>query len=173
MIDAKDSRLVEYLREMTVEHLRRGEVAPERLRELKGFSAAFPQAGDKLVCLRNNHDRGLLNGSIWFVVSVNDVTEDKIEMTIRSEDDPPQTLEVTSWSHAFFGQETDLPWFERKDAEEFDYGYVLTCHKSQGSQFKNVVLFDESYIARAHRARWLYTGITRAEHSVKVVRMAS
>ena len=29
--------------------------------------------------------------------------------------------------------------------DEFDYGYVLTVHKSQGSQWNDVVLFDESF----------------------------
>jgi exodeoxyribonuclease-5 len=37
----------------------------QRLRELKGFGAAYPQAGDKLVCLRNDPSKGLLNGSLW------------------------------------------------------------------------------------------------------------
>src|SRR5690606_32587594 len=36
----------------------------QRLRELKGFNADFPQAGDKLVCLRNDQAKGLLNGSL-------------------------------------------------------------------------------------------------------------
>ena len=30
----------------------------QRLRELKGFNASYPQAGDKLVCLRNDHGQG-------------------------------------------------------------------------------------------------------------------
>ena len=36
----------------------------QRLRELKGFTQAYPQAGDKLVCLRNDPSKGLLNGSL-------------------------------------------------------------------------------------------------------------
>ena len=46
--------------------------------------------------------------------------------------------------------------------DEFDYGYALTVHKAQGSQWDRVVLFDESYAFREHRGRWLYTGLTRA-----------
>jgi len=41
----------------------------QRLRELKGFSADYPQSGDKLVCLRNDPAKGLLNGSLWQVMS--------------------------------------------------------------------------------------------------------
>ncbi len=41
----------------------------ERLRELKNFNGPLPQAGDKLVCLRNDTAKGLLNGSLWQVTS--------------------------------------------------------------------------------------------------------
>ena len=41
-----------------------------RLRQLKGFTDVLPEAGDKLVCLRNNTEKGLLNGSLWSVSSV-------------------------------------------------------------------------------------------------------
>ena len=50
----------------------------------------------------------------------------------------------------------------RRDSDEFTYGYALTVHKSQGSQWDDVVLFDESGAFREHRQRWLYTGLTRA-----------
>jgi exodeoxyribonuclease-5 len=38
---------------------------------------------------------------------------------------------------------------------------VLTV-QSQGSQWDDVVLFDESFAFRDSRARWLYMGITQA-----------
>ena len=44
----------------------------------------------------------------------------------------------------------------------FDLGYVLTMHKAQGSQWDDVVLFDESGAFADNRDRWLYTGVTRA-----------
>jgi exodeoxyribonuclease-5 len=57
----------------------------------------------------------------------------------------------------------------RPSRPEFDYGYVLTVHKSQGSQWDDVVLFDESFAFQDSRARWLYTGITRAAKRLSVV----
>src|SRR6478609_5331682 len=39
----------------------------KRLRELFGFSGTLPEAGDKLVCLKNDRKKGLLNGGIWTV----------------------------------------------------------------------------------------------------------
>ncbi len=41
-----------------------------RVRELLGHRGPLPVRGDKLVCLRNDHQRGLLNGEIWFVEAV-------------------------------------------------------------------------------------------------------
>ena len=46
---------------------------------------------------------------------------------------------------------------------EFDYGYAITVHKSQGSEFDKIILFNE-YLGkdRENYLRWLYTGVTRA-----------
>ena len=45
----------------------------------------------------------------------------------------------------FAGKIEELDWQLRKKHDEFDYGYVLTVHKAQGSQWDDVVLFDESF----------------------------
>ena len=44
----------------------------------------------------------------------------------------------------FTGGIEQFDWPQRKPYDEFDYGYVLTVHKAQGSQWDDVVLFDES-----------------------------
>ena len=48
-------------------------------------------------------------------------------------------------------------------------GPVLAGHKAQGSQWDNVVPFDESACFREDRRRWLYTGLTRAAQEITVV----
>jgi exodeoxyribonuclease-5 len=59
-----------------------------RLRELKGFTQAIPQAGDKLVCLRNDPSKALLNGSLWQVMtSSKETVKPGINLMIRPEDD--------------------------------------------------------------------------------------
>ena len=54
---------------------------------------------------------------------------------------------------------------------EFDYGYAITAHKSQGSEYNKVLVFEESfpYVEEEHM-RWLYTAITRAKSRLVVVR---
>ena len=39
----------------------------QRMRELLGHDGTFPEPGDKLVCLKNDRKKGLLNGSLWTV----------------------------------------------------------------------------------------------------------
>lgn len=147
-----------------------------RMRGLKQMGPGdYPVIGDKLVCLRNNHEKGLLNGAIWWVDGVGAITEDRVYMTVTAESDldgtPGTELEVEAHTHYFEGREETLPWWERKEAEEFDYGYAMTVHKAQGSQWDNVLLFDEAWCFRQDRDRWLYTGITRAAEELTVVKM--
>lgn len=143
----------------------------KRLRALLGFqSEGQPEPDDKLVCLRNNNDLGLLNGSLWRVEEVGHVGSETCHMTVRPEEGGSEQ-ELEAHMHYFQGRADKLGWWEKKDAQEFDYGYALTCHKAQGSQWDNVMVFDESWVFRQDRHRWLYTAITRAAERVTVVRM--
>jgi len=147
-----------------------------RMRQLKAIASNdYPVVGDKLVCLRNNHEKGLLNGALWYVEGVGAITEDRVYMTVEAESDlegnPGTLLEVEAHTHYFEGRDEALPWWERKEAEEFDYGYAMTVHKAQGSQWDNVMLFDEAWCFRQDRNRWLYTGITRAAEELTVIKM--
>ncbi|TKT80096.1 ATP-dependent RecD-like DNA helicase [Aquamicrobium sp. LC103] len=145
----------------------------QRLRELKGFDAAYPQAGDKLVCLRNDPAKGLLNGSLWKVMtSSRETVKPGINLLVSPEEDDPDRgiAKIKLLKAAFEDPEADIPWQTKKRFDDFDYGYALTVHKAQGSQWDNVVLFDESYAFKDTRQRWLYTAITRAAQKLTVVR---
>lgn len=54
---------------------------------------------------------------------------------------------------------------------EFDFGYCLTVHKAQGSEWGNVMLFEETsgYWDDEYRRRWLYTAITRSNSNLLVI----
>lgn len=130
----------------------------------------YPIPGDRVVCLRNNHEIGLLNGALWNVVDAGQPTDSMIGLRIVPEEGGEQQF-VVSHTHYFEKRGDQLPWYQKKDAQEFDYGYALTVHKSQGSQWDNVLLFDESAAFREYRSKWLYTAITRAAKRITVVRM--
>lgn len=145
----------------------------QRLRELKGFDADYPQAGDKLVCLRNDPAKGLLNGSQWKVMtSSKETVKPGINLLVSPEEDDPDrgVSKIKLLKAAFEDPETEIPWQTKKRFDDFDYGYALTVHKAQGSQWDEVVLFDESYAFRDTRQRWLYTAITRAAERLTIVR---
>jgi exodeoxyribonuclease V len=142
-----------------------------RIRELLGLLDPMPSAGEKLVCLRNDKSKGLLNGSTWLVDGLRQPRGDFIRMDVRPEEDGRRkTVEVQVLRAFFEGGEEALPYSIRRDSDEFTYGYALTVHKSQGSQWDDIVLFDESFAFRENRARWLYTGLTRAAQKILVVR---
>lgn len=52
----------------------------------------------------------------------------------------------------------------------FEFAYAITCHKSQGSEFDFVIVFDESWAFSEERNRWLYTAITRAKEKLLIIR---
>jgi exodeoxyribonuclease-5 len=68
----------------------------------------------------------------------------------------------------FEGVKTGLPPGQ-KAITWFDFGYALTVHKAQGSEWSNVILIDE-YRRREERKEWLYTGITRAANQITIIR---
>ena len=147
-----------------------------RLRERLGREEGLPVAGDKLVCLRNNRRKALFNGGLWVVKErAAGKSGSVITMRITPEADVSgaalgvKAVKVSVRRECFLGGIEDYDWQQRKKYDEFDYGYVLTVHKSQGSQWDDVVLFDESFAFPDSRERWLYTGITRAAKRLSIV----
>ena len=136
----------------------------------RGFADALPMTGDKLVCLRNNRRKGLFNGGLWVVTEKPKTRRQIIRMRLRPDEDlGDRHLKVSVRPECFTGGIEELAWLERKNFDEFDFGYVLTVHKAQGSQWDDVVLFDESFAFPDSRARWLYTGVTRAAKRLTLV----
>jgi ATP-dependent exoDNAse (exonuclease V) alpha subunit len=141
-----------------------------RLRERRGFDDPLPLAGDKLVCLRNNRRKGLLNGSLWLIKERPRPRRQILRMHLTSDESiSDRIVKVSVRPECFNGTVETLEWPQRKKYDEFDFGYVLTVHKAQGSQWDDVVLFDESFAFQESRERWLYTGVTRAAKKLTLV----
>ena len=141
-----------------------------RIRQKQHIEERLPVAGDKLVCLRNNRKKGLFNGGLWRVKSRAQSKSKIVTMRVSPDEDfGHKVTKVSVRGECFEGGIEAIPWEQRKPYDEFDFGYVLTVHKSQGSQWDDVVLFDESFAFQDSRARWLYTGITRAAKRLSVV----
>jgi len=142
----------------------------QRMRERRGFPEPLPMQGDKLVCLRNNKSKGLLNGGLWLVHERPRLRRKILNLRLTPEDDPKaDQLKVRARCECFTGGLEEIAWDDRKRYQEFDFGYVLTVHKAQGSQWDDVALFDESFAFAESRERWLYTGVTRAAKRLTLV----
>ena len=52
----------------------------------------------------------------------------------------------------------------KSNYNQIDYAYAISVHKSQGSQYQQVLLWDDLFGVNNHQHcnRWLYTAITRA-----------
>lgn len=146
-----------------------------RIREMKGLvdlcDDIAPVPGDRLVCLRNNRDKGLLNGGLWEVQTCEAGPRGaSFKMRVQSLDEPDAApLDVETLREFFSGTEKDVHWTRRRDYDEFTFGWALTVHKAQGSQYDDVIVFDESRVFREDADKWLYTAVTRAAENVTVV----
>lgn len=144
-----------------------------RMRELLGFQGSpFPLAGEKLVCLRNDRELGLLNGTIHTSLTDSEELGGYVNLRIRPEDYPDaDPVLVPAHPEHFNGDPEQIGYWDRRNAQEFTFGYALTCHKAQGSQWGNVLIIDESRVFRQREVqqKWLYTAITRAQDRVTVV----
>ena len=144
-----------------------------RARAALGLSGDLPVKGDKLCCWRNNHPEGLLNGSLWRVLEATKGSNPfNMTLHLRSEDDGISERLCLAHTRPFLEPDPyeRWDWQQRLASNEFDYGYALTVHKAQGSQWDRVILVDESWCFRQHKQNWLYTGVTRAANQLTVIR---
>lgn len=143
-----------------------------QLRGLLGYETEFPEPGDKLVCLRNDKTLGIFNGGLFAVTEVlhKKCDRDHIALEVQSDDFPHRgAIEVKVRRECFTGGLDDLPRDDLRGTQQFDFGYALTVHKSQGSQWPEVIIYDESGVFREEANRWKYTALTRAQERLTVV----
>lgn len=151
------------------------------IRDRLGIKSLLPAIGDKLVCLKNNHELGLLNGVQARAVAPAIVDKDdehgalKLSVamdgfTHESLDVAPYPFREEDFDSAYWSKEYGLLMSEARHLEHFDYGYALTVHKAQGSQWDQVLVWDDGFAKRSpgDRRKWMYTAITRASHSLTI-----
>jgi exodeoxyribonuclease V alpha subunit len=101
---------------------------------------------DKVMQLRNNYDKGVFNGDLGRIVSI-DREQGKIRVDF---DDRPVEYEADEW-------------------DEISLAYATSIHKSQGSEYPVVILpLHSSHYMMLYRSI-LYTAVTRGKKLVIVV----
>ena len=130
-----------------------------------GHSTPYPQAGEKVVAVFNDKKRGIMNGELY-TVKRSELTRSGSVTRMDIEDPYGRVItNVDAWTRGFAGRsETD---FLDDQFGKFWWGYAITCHQSQGSEWKQIVVCDD-WPGDGHD-RWLYTAITRASHHCDLV----
>lgn len=138
---------------------------------------------DTLICLKNtyNEESSIFNGMRGLVKETTKMDSHKILANIHFIDDQ-LGMEGSLCLHQFnqpkpFDDISELKafGFRPKDWESagllFDFGYALTCHKSQGSTFQNILVHMErnSLVNDDMYRRWVYTAITRSADKLIMV----
>ncbi len=127
------------------------------IREALGFKELV-EIGEKLICLKNNKVHNIFNGQQVVVASIGAETKNRITLEVITDDD--RSIYLPCWKPQF-GQNA-IDDFSQLDVALMDYGYCLTAHKSQGSEWPTVLALEE--IANVWDAkRWRYTVATRAK----------
>lgn len=164
------------------------------LRGLQGLAGPTPVPGDRIIGLANSVEADIFNGQQFTVLSILDnqpLPEHADRIRLLVEDDAGHRRPLTTWLAGFTGIEGEKQAKRegRGSVAACTFGQAITCHKSQGSQWGNVLVVDESWIfarAEAQEAqrtghpdpataghvagqRWLYTSITRAAERVVVI----
>jgi exodeoxyribonuclease-5 len=154
----------------------------EGVRNMMGYKSSGPCAGEPLlVCKNSRNTPSLINGlPVLCVEDVGDLTPGIATFPLRIQEEEGGTIRWVQACQGIF-EETFLKqkdgfscdiqaaYKAKKFAEHIDWGWCLTCHKAQGSQWDAVVLHDESSCFREDARKWLYTGITRAAEKLMIV----
>lgn len=131
-----------------------------KFRQQLGFSGINPVQGDKLVCLQNDHMKELYNGTVG---TCHDIKKNVYKQTILNFNQKGKLFpDLLMWD--FYKKQPPLPR-ERKEYQFFDFGYALTVHKAQGSEWDNIMIFNECHNMQG----FLYTALTRARKTAILV----
>lgn len=152
-------------------HTARHKITAE-YRKRRGFEGVIPMVGETLICMRNDRSRGLFNGGLGVALKSKKVLSGLYRLDVKMEDHEHPDPDLVVSPHHFL-KHTD-PTAERpqgvRGLNEFDWGYALTCHKAQGSEWPHVTIVDDSGSFRTDRSKWLYTAITRAAEGLTLLK---
>ncbi len=156
-----------------------------KTRDKLGYVLKEPYPDERVICLKNNHDSGIKNGQLGTLVWIYPASRKLFDLTMRMDgysDDLHSSLAIrSSFGKDNYNEEMEIDFkrtfskdmkrYDQKDIDIFDFGYATTVHKSQGSEWPKVVLFEQrnQYQSDQDYARWLYTAATRAKEKLFII----
>ncbi len=139
------------------------------IRRMRNFEGKFPQVGETVICLRNERDLGLFNGMQATVVASGTTVVGRR----KTRDAPRLSLEDAMGTRYddIICEPNQFGTRDRLDASKlplFDFGYCLTVHKAQGSEWRRVLVIEQLH-HKWEPERWRYTAATRAAETLTYV----
>jgi exodeoxyribonuclease-5 len=140
-----------------------------------------PRVGEPLIIRKNNREYPqLVNGAMATAVSDGDLVQGQTTMRMSFEDEDGVRYEDKSVFQGLFEEHYtrvagkfssagNLAYRAKMRSINADWAYAMTAHSSQGSQWDDVVVIDESGVFRRDAYRWLYTAVTRAAKTLKIL----
>lgn len=130
----------------------------------------LPATGETIMCLKNDVIGGvkIYNGELYKILWVGPGQDHGRYMLLNNDYDEPKTITVDILNETW---ESEAPPRRVKDGPKyghFTFGYVLTCHKCQGSSIDTVLFVDENVSFFTSQQKFRYTGITRAAKKVYI-----
>lgn len=148
-------------------------------RIIRGFRGRMPVVGDRLMCTRNNYEHSLVNGLQCEITKIHyvDMLKGVFIIDIKTEANYSLTNIMASLMPFFptgsFSSSVERYHMKSKATiDYFDFGYACTVHKSQGSEWNNV-LYVQSYSHQNEANQLHYTAVTRAAKNIVVTNMLS
>jgi exodeoxyribonuclease-5 len=137
------------------------------VRKVIGMDSETPISGDRVICLKNNKKASppIYNGQLGVIKNIYSVTEGLFN-TLITLDGYEYPYEGVVDSRPFAKEDFDT--YEKRKVDFFDYGYCITTHKSQGSQFERVLVVEQECSLWEH-SRWLYTACSRASQKLLIL----
>lgn len=131
------------------------------IRKLKGFSDII-NINEKIIVNLNNYQLGVINGQQIYIQKYK---LNQHSILIKYKDDIENDITENELSYCNFKLEYDEKEKSKKRIYG-DYGYCITAHKAQGSEWDKVVVYDDGFGFDEVRRRWIYTAITRGKKEV-------
>lgn len=147
------------------------------IREMLGFGdTIYPNDGEKIICLQNNRDMKVFNGQMFIsggqAFNINEI-KGTFNTYLKEEENDRFRAEIFVDEFLINKDIREDRWKIQKNYPKIMqacYGYCITCHKSQGSEWNNVCVFDESDCFREDKWKWLYTAITRSKNKLVILK---
>jgi len=137
------------------------------VREQRGFVGVMPVVGDRVICLQNNRTFGVFNGLMGTITKIRDMSNFTVFADVV--DDLGRTLSAVPMDRRQYGADVIAYESRRSGITYWDYGYCVTAHKAQGSQWDSVLVKEEMH-PNWEASRWRYTAATRAAKTLRYCR---